>query len=79
MALLGRREHCSHQFNYLDQHPVVGRVGHEFEERGCQRKVVLWILAGQLTDDVHGSRLHAYAQQRTHSQRNKSCYRYAFN
>ena len=35
--LTGRSGHTSitHQFDDLDEHPVVGGVGHEFEEDGC--------------------------------------------
>lgn len=47
----------THQLDDLDENPVIGGGGHEFEEEWGQRQVVLWISASQLTDDVHCCRL----------------------
>lgn len=43
----------THQLDDLDENPVVGGGGHEFEEEWGQRQVVLGISASQLTDDVY--------------------------
>ena len=48
----------TYQFDHFDEHPVVARGGHDLEESGCQGKVVLWVLTGQLADDANGSTLH---------------------
>ena len=47
------------QFNDLNKHPVVGRVGHELEEDGSKGEVVTGILTSQLTYHTHGSTLHS--------------------
>lgn len=47
----------THQLDDLDENPVVGGGGHEFEEEWGQRQVVLGISASQLTDDVYCCRL----------------------
>ncbi len=49
----------THQLDDLDEHPVVSRAGHELEEGGRQREVVVWVLTSQLTDHTHSSRLDA--------------------
>ncbi len=49
----------THQLDDLDEHPVVGGAGHELEEGGGQREVVVRVLTGQLTDHTHSSRLDA--------------------
>lgn len=51
----------THQLDDLDENPVIGGGGHEFEEEGGQRQVVLGISASQLTDDVHCCRLDTWA------------------
>lgn len=48
----------THQFDDLDEHPVISGGGHEFEEDWCETKVVLGVLACQFTDDVDSRRLH---------------------
>ena len=48
----------THQFDDLDEHPVVGGGGHELEEQRGKGQVVLGVPPGQLADDVHGGRVH---------------------
>lgn len=48
----------TYQFDDLNENPVISRRSHEFEEKGSQRKVVLGISTGQLTDHVYGRRLN---------------------
>lgn len=50
--------HATDQFDDLDEHPVIGGAGHQFKEEWSERQVVLGVLARQLTDDIHCSRLH---------------------
>ena len=57
-AGLERRE-CAEELDDLDEHPVVVGHGHELEEDGRQRQVVLRILARQLANHIHGRGLHA--------------------
>lgn len=47
----------THQLDDLDENPVIGGGGHEFEEERGQRQVVLGISASQLTDNVYCRRL----------------------
>lgn len=47
----------THQLDDLDEDPVIGGGGHEFEEKWGQRQVVLGISASQLTDNVYCCRL----------------------
>jgi hypothetical protein len=51
--------HRTDQLDDLDQDPVVGGGGHQLEKERCQRQVVSWVLARQLTDHVYCSRLYA--------------------
>lgn len=46
------------QFDDLDEHPVVGGGGHEFEEGRGEGEVVPGVLACQLTDYTHRSTLY---------------------
>lgn len=45
------------QFDNLNEDPVVGGGGHELEEERSERKVVLGVTSGQLTDDIDCRRL----------------------
>ena len=47
------------QFDDLDEYPVVGGVGHHFEEDWCQRKIVPRVLTSQLTDHTHRGTLNS--------------------
>ena len=48
-----QRRQRAKQLDYLDQHPIVGGIGHEFEEGRRQCQVVFRMLPGQFTDHVH--------------------------
>ena len=56
------------QFDDLDEHPVVGGGGHQFEEGGCKGEIVLGVLASQFTDHTHCCTLHTYTTTHTSSQ-----------
>lgn len=52
-----------YQFDDFDEHPIVGRRCHQFEEDRRQTEIILRILSGQLADDVDRRRLDTYAQE----------------
>lgn len=47
----------TYQLNDLDENPVIGRWGHELEEKWGQRQVVLRVSPSQLTDNIYCRRL----------------------
>lgn len=47
----------TYQFDDLNENPVVGRGGHEFEEERGQRQVVLRVSSCQLTNYIYCCRL----------------------
>lgn len=49
----------TYQLDDLNENPVVGRGGHEFEEKWSQRQVVLGISPSQLADNIYGCGLDA--------------------
>lgn len=54
-----KHKNPNYQFDDFDQHPIVGRCGHQLEENRRQRKVVLWVFACQLANHINGCGLHA--------------------
>ena len=48
-----QRSQRAEQLDYLDQHPVVGGIGHEFEEGRRQSQIVFRMFPGQFTDHIH--------------------------
>lgn len=52
----------AYQFNDFDEHPIIGRWCHQFEENWGQAEIIFGVLSGQLTNDVNGGRLYTYAK-----------------
>lgn len=65
--------HTTHQLDDLDEHPVVGGVGHELEEGRSQGEVVPGVLPGKLTDHRDSCTLYPCIQHREpHCQQHNS-------
>ena len=50
-----QRSESAEELHQFDEHPVVSARSEDLEQYGGQRKVVLWVLPRQLTDNVGGS------------------------
>lgn len=64
----------THQLDDLDENPVIGGGGHEFEEEWGQRQVVLGISASQLTDNVYCCRLDTWGTENNVLERIERCF-----